>query len=163
MVNIPDGFKSFQKFKIVIKLKLGISYWETLMMGTRLFFLFCVLLWYVLQLMKPYVRFTSTYYMDEPESRIKCDSAKMKIETCRQKLEEVKKALELAEKESNDAQIELNEKKKWRRTVQKRTLYLATIAMKEDDSDLGINNLASILLAEYSQILFHRKRARSKW
>jgi hypothetical protein len=87
----------------------------------------------------------------------------MKVETCRQKLEEVKKALELAEKESNDAQIELNEKKKWRRTVQKRTLYLATIVMKEDDSDLGINNLASILLAEYSQILFHRKRARSKW
>lgn len=72
----------------------------------------------------------------EHDAEIKCESAEMKIETCRQNLEEAKKALELAEKESNDAQIELNEKKKWRRTVQKRTLYLATIAMKEDDSDL---------------------------
>ena len=59
-------------------------------------------------------------------------------------MEEAKKALELAAKESSDAQIELNEKKKWRRTVQKKTLYLATIAMKEDNSDIahhiGINN-----------------------
>ncbi|CAG5097964.1 Oidioi.mRNA.OKI2018_I69.XSR.g15310.t1.cds [Oikopleura dioica] len=61
-----------EKIENVTKLKRsvgGISYWETLMMGTRLFFLFCVMLWYILQLMKPYVRFTSTYYMDEPESR----------------------------------------------------------------------------------------------
>ena len=45
-------------------------------------------------------------------------------------------ALEHAKNLSKATHAELNEKKKWRRAVQKRTLFLATIAMKDDNSDL---------------------------
>jgi len=51
-------------------------------------------------------------------------------------LEDAENVLEHAKKLSKATHAELNEKKKWRRTVQKRTLFLATIALKDDNSDL---------------------------
>ena len=73
---------------------------------------------------------------EENEADIIVEKAEKEIENC-------KKALEAAEKKGKEAH-ELNEKKKWRKTVQKRTLFLANEAMKEaqhydhNNSDLGI-------------------------
>ncbi|CBY16286.1 unnamed protein product [Oikopleura dioica] len=66
---------------------------------------------------------------EENEAEIIVEKAEKEIENC-------KKALEAAEKKGKEAHDELNEKKKWRKTVQKRTLFLANEAMKEDNSDL---------------------------
>ena len=67
------------------------------------------------------------------------DSAEREAENADAKVVEAKKILEKAEKTAADAATSLGEKKKWRKTVQKRALFLANEAMKEDNSDLGIN------------------------
>ena len=52
-------------------------------------------------------------------------------------------ALENAEKEAKETLDELEKKKKWRKTVQKRLQLVAKIAAEEDNSDLGTNNYQS--------------------
>lgn len=68
---------------------------------------------------------------EEGEAEINAESADKKVNTCR-------KALEDAEKEAKDAHDDLKSKKKWRKIVQKRALFVASAAMKEDNSDFGI-------------------------
>jgi len=65
------------------------------------------------------------------------DSAEREAENADAKVVEAKKILEKAEKTAADAATSLGEKKKWRKTVQKRALFLANEAMKEDNSDLA--------------------------
>jgi hypothetical protein len=48
-----------------------------------------------------------------------------------------RKTLETAEKKAKNANDKLNEMKKWRKTVQKRALFLAKKSMTEDNSDNG--------------------------
>ena len=51
--------------------------------------------------------------------------------------EDADKALEEAKKKSKDAHEALDQKKIWRKKVQKRHLFLSTEAMKEDNDELG--------------------------
>ncbi|CBY18623.1 unnamed protein product [Oikopleura dioica] len=64
------------------------------------------------------------------------DSAETAVENADAKVVEAKKVLENCEKTACEAAHVLDEKKKWRKTVQKRALFLANEAMKEDNSDL---------------------------
>ncbi|CBY34304.1 unnamed protein product [Oikopleura dioica] len=84
---------------------------------------------------------------EEGNAETKPEIADMKVKTSEKALENAKKVLEDAENALEHAKnlskathAELNEKKKWRRTVQKRTLFLATIALKDDNSDLQNDN-----------------------
>ena len=72
------------------------------------------------------------------ESRKEEDKHETKVEDANKEVEICREALEAAEKRASDELDELNEKKKWRRTVQKRAFFLANETMKEDNSDLGI-------------------------
>ena len=71
------------------------------------------------------------------ESREEEGTAETKAETAAKKVVNCRKALEDAEKEEKDANDELNDKKKMRKIIQKRALFVGTAAMKEDNSDLG--------------------------
>jgi len=70
------------------------------------------------------------------ESRNEEGDAENKVEAADKKVVACRKALEDAETEAENAREELNEKKKWRRIIQKRTLFMTTIEMKKDDADL---------------------------
>ena len=65
------------------------------------------------------------------------DFAETAVENADAKVVEAKKVLVNSEKTAAEAAQVLDEKKKWRKTVQKRALFLANEAMKEDNSDLG--------------------------
>jgi len=69
------------------------------------------------------------------ETRKDENTAQMEVETAEMEVETARKTLETAEKKAKDANDKLNEKIKWRKTVQKRALFLAKIAMTEDNSD----------------------------
>jgi len=71
------------------------------------------------------------------DSRDEEDKSETRVENAHQKVEELRKSLEEAEIVEEKELDELREKKKWRKTVQKRALFLAADAMKEDNSDLG--------------------------
>ena len=71
------------------------------------------------------------------ESRKDENKAEIEVETAEKEVESVRKKLLAAEKKAKDARDKLNDKKKWRKTVQKRALFLAKEAMTEDNSDIG--------------------------
>jgi len=64
------------------------------------------------------------------------DAAEKISENADAKVVEAKKILENLEQAAADAVKSLGERKKWRKTVQKRALFLAKEAMKEDNSDI---------------------------
>ena len=68
--------------------------------------------------------------IEEGKAELKAESDDKEVETCRV-------ALETAEKNAKESHDELEKKKKWRKTVQKRFLFIAKIAAEEDNSDLG--------------------------
>ena len=72
------------------------------------------------------------------ESREAENDAKNMAKTIDMMVGMCQRLLEITKQEASSAHNELEKKKKWRKTVQKRTLFLATLAMKEDNSDLGI-------------------------
>jgi polyhydroxyalkanoate synthesis regulator phasin len=59
------------------------------------------------------------------------------VETSDENVDNCRKALEEAIKRAKTAHDQLNDKKKWRKIVQKRRLLVGKAAMKEDNSDLG--------------------------
>ena len=69
------------------------------------------------------------------ESRHEEGKAETRVEDADKNLETCRKALEYAEIEAKNAHDELIEKKKWRRKVQKRTLFMTSVEMKKDNSD----------------------------
>ncbi|CBY32047.1 unnamed protein product [Oikopleura dioica] len=75
--------------------------------------------------------------VDASRSIGKCNcTAETKAETAAKKVVTCRKALEDAEKEKQEANDELNDKKKRRKIIQKRALFLGSAAMKEDNSEL---------------------------
>jgi len=70
------------------------------------------------------------------ESRNEEGDAENKVVAANTNVEVCQKALEDAENEAENARKELNDKKKWRRLVQKRTLFMTSIEMEKDDADL---------------------------
>jgi len=70
------------------------------------------------------------------ESRKDENDAEIDFETAEKKVETIRKTLESAEKKAKDARDALNDKKKWRKTVQKRAFFFAKEAMTEDNSDI---------------------------
>ncbi|CBY15273.1 unnamed protein product [Oikopleura dioica] len=73
---------------------------------------------------------------EEGKAELKVESDEEEVEICREALENAEKALENAEKKAKESNDELEKKKKWRKTVQKRFLFVAKIAAEEDNSDL---------------------------
>ena len=71
------------------------------------------------------------------EARKEESKAELKVETDDKEVETCRVALENAEKKAKESNDELEKKKKWRKTVQKRFLFVAKIAAEEDNSDLG--------------------------
>ncbi|CBY36631.1 unnamed protein product [Oikopleura dioica] len=69
------------------------------------------------------------------ESRYDEGDAETKVETADKKVESCRKALEEAEIDGKNARDELGEKKKWRRKVQARFLFMASVEMKQDNVD----------------------------
>ena len=74
---------------------------------------------------------------EEDRAELKAETAENKVKNCRVALENAEKELENAEKNAKESNDELEKKKKWRKTVQKRFLFVAEIAAEEDNSDLG--------------------------
>ena len=74
---------------------------------------------------------------EEGKAELKAESDDKEVETCRVALENAENALENAEKNAKESNVELEKKKKWRKTVQKRFLFVAKIVAEEDNSDLG--------------------------
>lgn len=72
------------------------------------------------------------------ESRKDEDTAETMAENAAKEAETSREIYKAAKRKVREANDELYEKTKWRKTVQKRTLFLASEAMKEDNSDLGI-------------------------
>jgi len=64
------------------------------------------------------------------------DTAETRLENADKKVAEARNLLEKATQNQINSDRSLGEKKKWRKTVQKRALFLANEAMKEDNSDL---------------------------
>ena len=69
------------------------------------------------------------------------DTAETRLENADKKVAEARNLLEKATQNQINSDRSLEEKKKWRKTVQKRALFLANEAMKEDNSDLGMNEI----------------------
>ena len=67
---------------------------------------------------------------EEGRAELNAESDDKKVDTCRV-------ALENAENKAKESHDELEKKKKWRKNVQKRFLFVAKIAAEEDNSDLG--------------------------
>lgn len=67
--------------------------------------------------------------------------AELKAESDDEKVETFKTALENAQKEPKESHGQLDQKKKWRKTVQMRLQLIAKIAAEEDNSDLGTFDL----------------------
>ena len=65
------------------------------------------------------------------------DAAETVSENADGKVVEAKKVLENLELAAADAVKSLEARKKWRKTVQKRALFLAKEAMTEDNSEIG--------------------------
>jgi len=74
------------------------------------------------------------------EARQEEGKAELKAETAEKKVKNCRVALESAEKEEKESHDEFEKKKKLRKTVQKRVLFLTKIAAEEDNSDLEENN-----------------------
>ena len=72
------------------------------------------------------------------ESRKDEDTAETMAENAAKEAETSREIYKAAKRKVREANDELYEKTKWRKTVQKRTPFLASEAMKEDNSDLGI-------------------------
>ena len=78
------------------------------------------------------------------ESRKDEDTAETMAENAAKEAETSREIYKAAKRKVREANDELYEKTKWRKTVQKRTLFLANEAMKEaqhydhNNSDLGI-------------------------
>jgi len=70
------------------------------------------------------------------DARTDEDSAETVLENAVKNVAEAKLVLKKAEETEANAVKSLDEKKEWRKTVQKRALFLAKEAMKEDNSDL---------------------------
>jgi len=87
------------------------------------------------------------------ESRKDEDTAETMAENAAKEAETSREIYKAAKRKVREANDELYEKTKWRKTVQKRTLFLASEAMKEDNSDLGIfycnNSKLTFLESEY--------------
>ncbi|CBY14418.1 unnamed protein product [Oikopleura dioica] len=66
---------------------------------------------------------------EEGDAETRVVTADKTVETCRQ-------ALEDAEYKAKNARDELDEKKKWRRKIQTRTLFMTSIEMKQDNADI---------------------------
>ena len=78
------------------------------------------------------------------DARTDEDSAETVLENAVKNVAEAKLVLKKAEETEANAVKSLDEKKEWRKTVQKRALFLAKEAMKEDNSDLGKNETHSL-------------------
>lgn len=76
------------------------------------------------------------------ESREEEGEAELMVETSDENVDNCRKALEEAIKRAKTAHDQLNDKKKWRKIVQKRRLLVGKAAMKEDNSDLESENEA---------------------
>ena len=77
------------------------------------------------------------------EARQEEDRAESKAEPYYEEIKNCRVALENAEKEAKETLDELEKKKKWRKTVQKRLQLVEKFAAEEDNSDLGTNNYQS--------------------
>jgi len=74
------------------------------------------------------------------DARKEENMAELKAESDDEKVETFKTALENAQKEPKESHGQLDQKKKWRKTVQMRLQLIAKIAAEEDNSDLDDNN-----------------------
>ncbi|CBY42745.1 unnamed protein product [Oikopleura dioica] len=75
--------------------------------------------------------------IEESKAELKVETDEKKVKICQEALENAEKELENAEKNAKESNDELEKKKKWRKTVQKRFLFVAKIAAEEDNSDLA--------------------------
>ena len=74
---------------------------------------------------------------EEDKAETKAETAGEEVEDAKERVEAARMTLQKAKRKFKDANEELNVKKKWRKTVQKRALFVAAEAMKEDNSELG--------------------------